>query len=189
MNIICFETEWLYNHQETNNRFNLNSQPVLQWLKDFHNIDIIHRSILTRDDLKYYMKYFSDRRRFKKYQLIYFSTHGQNHAIYLEGEEEPRVDLQELALMNPYFFEDRIIHFSSCTTMKNKDAIIDFKNQTNAKKVSGYCRNIDPMDSAVLDMAYLNALQNFTVKTLEKETSKFQKHYASLIDYLEFCIV
>lgn len=34
MNIICFETEWLYNRHKKENRFNLNCQPILKCLKD-----------------------------------------------------------------------------------------------------------------------------------------------------------
>ncbi len=187
-NIICFETEWLYNHQDKQNRFNLNTQPILQWLKEFYNIEVIYRKILTRNDIGYYMDYFNDRRRFKNYQIIYIAAHGTSQSIYLEGEEDP-LKLSELAQIVPGFFEDRIVHFSSCTTMRNFEAVSEFKKQTHALRVSGYCKKVDAMDSAILDMAYLNALQNFKVKTIEKEASKFQQHYASLIDYLQFQIV
>ena len=41
MNIIYFETEWLYNHHKKKNCFNSNGRPVLQCLKDFCGCDVI----------------------------------------------------------------------------------------------------------------------------------------------------
>ena len=104
-------------------------------------------------------------------------------------KKESSIDLEELAQISPNFFEGRIVHFSSCKTMKNTAAVCKFKEETNALRISGYKKSVDAMDSLVFDMAYFNALQNFTIQTIAKETSKFQQRYASLIDYLQFCIV
>lgn len=203
MNIICFETEWLYNHHEKKNRFNLNCRPVLQCLKDFYGCDFIYRNFLTKDDLKYYMDYFNTLSFKKKYPLVYISTHGWNGSIHLEGikekkrknklydEEENRSDikLSDLAQMSPGFFEGRIVHFSSCKTLLNTGTAMRFKDDTGALLVSGYQKSVDAMRSVILDMAYFDALQNFHVSTLVKETSRFQKRYRSLMDDLQFIFV
>lgn len=203
MNIICFETEWLYNHHEKKNRFNLNCRPVLQCLKDFYGCDFIYRNFLTKDDLKYYMDYFNTLSFKKKYPLVYISTHGWNGSIHLEGvmekkrknksdeveENKSDIKLWDLAQMSPGFFEGRIVHFSSCKTLLNTGAAMRFKDDTGALLVSGYQKSVDAMRSVILDMAYFDALQNFHVSTLVKETSRFQKRYRSLMDDLQFIFV
>lgn len=191
MNIICFDTEWLYNNHKKEEKFNLNCEYILKTFRDLYGIEYIHRRVLTRDDLKHYMEQFKGKQFKNKYQLIYISSHGWNHSISMEGEskKESSIDLEELAQISPNFFEGRIVHFSSCKTMKNTAAVCKFKEKTKALRISGYKNSVDAMDSLVFDIAYFNALQNFTVQTVAKETSKFQQRYASLIDYLQFCIV
>ena len=204
MNIICFETEWLYNHQRKDKRFNLNCRPVLQCLKDFYGCDFIYRNFLTKDNLEYYMKYFNTASFKKKYPIVYISTHGWNSSIHVEGvdekkrkkkqredeeENKPDISLYELGQLVPGFFENRIVHFSSCKTMLNTGAAMRFKDDTGALLVSGYQKSVDAMRSVILDMAYFDALQNFHVSTLVKETSRFQKRYRSLMDDLQFIFV
>lgn len=202
MNIICFETEWLYNHQEKDKRFNLNCRPVLQCLKDFYGCDFIYRNFLSKDDLKYYMDYFNKPAfKPKKYPIVYISTHGWNSSIHVEGaqvkkrkneqdEEENQSDikLSDLAQISPGFFEGRIVHFSSCKTLvKEKDAL-DFKHETGASYVSGYRRSVDAMRSVILDMAYFNFLQRYSAKAVA-DGVLFKKRYGSLMEDLEFTIV
>ena len=82
-NIICFETEWLYNSHK-GNQFNLETKLLLDCLRNFYKCDIIHRHILYREDLQYYMDYFTTKRKFvkfDKYDIIYFACHGRNHTI------------------------------------------------------------------------------------------------------------
>lgn len=149
------------------------------------------------------MDYFNTVTFKKKYPLVYISTHGWNASIHLEGvkekkrknksdnEEENKSDikLSDLAQLSPGFFEDRIVHFSSCKTLLNRGAVMRFKDDTGALLVSGYQKSVDAMRSVILDMAYFDALQNFSVNTLVKETSRFQKRYASLIEDLKFTFV
>lgn len=201
MNIICFETEWLYNHQNKDKRFNLNCRPVLQCLKDFYGCDFIYRNFLTKDDLKYYMDYFNTASFKKKYPIVYISTHGWNSSIHLEGvkapkrkkkqiedEEKPDLNLHELAEMSPGFFEGRIVHFSSCKTLVSEQDALDFKYETGAYYVSGYKKSVDAMRSVILDMAYFNFLQRYSAKSVAKGVL-FKKRYGSLMEDLDFTIV
>ena len=204
MNIICFETEWLYNHHIKDERFNLNCQPILHCLKEFYGCDYIYRNFLTIDNLVFYMDYFNKSAfKPKKYPIVYISTHGLTSTICMEGvkedkrkkkqdveeEDKSEIKLSELAEISNGFFEDRIVHFSSCLTLRNKDAALKFKQDTGALYVSGYQKSVDAMRSAILDMAYLNALQCYQAKTLIKGTSRFQKSYRSLMDDLKFIII
>lgn len=45
-NIICIEGEWEYREDKT--KFNLNTEPLLNWLKAFHGCDVVYRHIFVK---------------------------------------------------------------------------------------------------------------------------------------------
>lgn len=187
-NIICLEAEWLYN--DNRYKFDLKSEPLLQCLKEFHKIELIHRHILDRNGLVHYMKYLAPSKKgMKKFDIVYFACHGRSHAISLEGEDG-LIDLKalaDLALPNN-FFENRIVHFGSCKTLANPAAAEEFKKNTKARLVCGYTTSVDAMKCAIVDMALFNHLININnVGTiLNEQRSKFWKSYRSILDELGF---
>ena len=62
-NILCFEGEWKFNTHKKPERFDLNSEPILRMLKEYHKCDAIYRHILTKEDLKLYIEYFNRNKR------------------------------------------------------------------------------------------------------------------------------
>ena len=56
-NIICLEAEWEYRNVKRNNKFSLNTEPLLNWLRTFHGCDIVYRHILNKQDLQYYLNF------------------------------------------------------------------------------------------------------------------------------------
>ena len=187
-NIICLEAEWLYNSCK-NNRFNLKTEPLLNWLKEFHGCSVIYRHILHRADLQYYLNYFTpDKPKFKNYKIIYIACHGVESALSLEGKDGD-IDLEELAEIGGSFFDGRIVHFSSCSTLAVPEAVGKFKKKTRAKLVSGYTKNVDPMKSAIADMALFNDLMYINKRfgtITNEEHSSFRKTYESLLKELSF---
>ena len=124
-NIICLEAEWRYNSCEKDNRFNLKTESLLNWLKEFHHCDVIYRHILHKADLLYYLDYFMHARKdFRDYKIIYLSCHGNEATIHLEDGD---VELEDLAKNAGKFFEGRIVHFGSCKTLSDPDAVLHFK--------------------------------------------------------------
>lgn len=188
-NIICFETEWLYNSHK-GNQFNLETKLLLDCLSNFYNCSIVHRHILSRENLQYYMDYFTkDKRKFNKYDVVYFACHGRNHTISFEGDND-NIDLIELAGISNDFFANKIVHFSSCRTFYNENLALKFKEQTGAKLVTGYRSSVDAMRSAIADMAYFNELMHIkNTGVILNKTSKFRKTYQSLLDELKFIAV
>ena len=57
-NIICLEAEWEYSEQNPKNRFSLNTLPMLNWLKEAYDCDVIYRRFRTKSDLKYILNTF-----------------------------------------------------------------------------------------------------------------------------------
>lgn len=186
-NIICLEAEWLYNSCSKDSRFNLKTEPLLNWLKEFHHCDVIYRHILHKADLQHYLSYFKpSKREFKNHEIIYIACHGNDATIHLEDED---IELDALADMAGNFFEGRLVHFSSCKTLADSEAAQRFKSRTKAKLVSGYTKSVDAMKSAIADMALFNDLmyitRNFGLIT-NNERSSFRKTYRSLLDELGF---
>lgn len=186
-NIICLEAEWLYNSCKKDHRFNLNTEPLLNWLKEYHHCDVIYRHILHKAELLYYLDYFKpSKKEFKDHEIIYIACHGSEATIHLEDEDVELDDLSEIA---GNFFEGRIVHFSSCKTLSNPDAALRFKAKTKAKLVSGYTKSVDAMKSAIADMALFNDLMYITRKyglITNESRSSFRKTYRSLLDELGF---
>lgn len=186
-NIICLEAEWLYNSCPKDNRFNLKTEHLLNWLKEYHHCDVIYRHILHKAELLYYLDYFRPtKREFKSHEIVYIACHGNEAAIHLEDED---VELDVLADIAGNFFEGRIVHFSSCRTLADPVAAKRFKVKTKAKLVSGYTKSVDAMKSAIADMALFNDLMYITRKfglITNESRSSFRKTYSSLLEELGF---
>ena len=190
-NIICLEAEWEYSKQE--NRFSLNTLPMLNWLKEAYDCEIIYRRFRTKSDLKYYLEYFrthakgdDDEEDFDKYDIIYFACHGGKKCLWIEGQSVPLTTLVKWA---KGFFEDKIIHFGSCRTMSNKIDSKHFKRDCKALMVSGYQISVDAMDSSIADIAIMNDLlsqEEFDVERYTDRNSEFYRKYESLLDDLDF---
>lgn len=190
-NILCFEGEWKFNTHKKPERFDLNSEPILRMLKEYHKCDAIYRHILTKEDLKLYIEYFNrNKREWNKIAIVYIACHGWFHSISLEGENG-NVDLQELADIAGDFFRDKIVHFSCCKTLANTSEVEHFKSITGAKLVCGYKKSVDAMKSAIADTALLNELitSNKPGNIKNIAISKFRKTYKSLLNELDFCAI
>lgn len=187
-NILCFEGEWRYNSQPRDNRFDLNSEPMLRMLKEYHKCDVIYRHILSKEDLQYYFDFFNKNKRERnKFDIVYIACHGRTNTLSLEGENGD-IDLDTIALMADDFFQDKIIHFGCCKTLANTSKVLDFKEKTNAKLVCGYKISVDPIKSIIADTALLNEFLTVNkVGNIKNENvSKFRKTYKSLLDELQF---
>ncbi len=168
--IICFETEWDVRSKNT-----LNTEPLLMFLESYYpGLECIHRNIVTKDQLKYYFKQFG----IKKYEdyAIYFSIHGEKGIIKLEGEpkDEQLVAISELVeLGNNSFFNNKIVHFSSCRTMIG-NGIENFLEISGAKVVSGYSKYVDMTKSAICDLTYFDTILKMKqLATVKKKMASY----------------
>ena len=188
-NIICLEAEWEYSEQNPKNRFSLNTLPMLNWLKEAYDCEVIYRRFRTKSDLKYYLDYFrthAEEEDFRKYDVIYFASHGEKKGLWIEGQS---VQITTLAKWAKGFFKDKVIHFGSCRTMSNKIDSKHFKKDCQALMVSGYQISVDAMDSSIADIAIMNdllSLEEFDVERYTDRESEFYKRYESLLDTLRF---
>lgn len=187
-NIICLEAEWEYSERNPDNRFSLNTLPMLNWLKEAYDCEVIYRKIRTKSDFKYYLDYFRshEEEEFEKFDIIYFACHGEKKSLWIEGQTIPLTTISEWA---KGFFEDKILHFSSCRTMSNKIDSKHFKKDCQALMVSGYQVSVDAMDSSIADIAIMNDLlsqEDIDIERYTNKESEFNQRYESLLDALHF---
>ena len=166
---------------------------MLNWLKEAYDCEIVYRRFRTKSDLKFYLEYFrthskgdENEENFGKYDIIYFACHGGKKCLWIEGKSVP---LKTLAGWAKGFFNNKIIHFSSCRTMSNKIDSKHFKRDCQALMVSGYQISVDAMDSSIADIAIMNDLlsqEEFEVERYTNRDSEFYKRYESLLDDLHY---
>jgi len=150
--IICIETEWQITTK--GNRRNLNTEPLIKFISDLYGVPYIYRRVATLGELSYYLKQFQ-KKEYQKYNVLYFSFHGNTHAIQLEGEKEI-LTLSELQEKGGQVFNDRYVHFSSCRTLLGSEGVAQqFKKDTGAKTLTGYTKSVATDLAAIHDVALI----------------------------------
>ena len=159
--IICLETEW--KHTKAGNKRSLDSEPLLTFIGKAFNCNTIYRRIATKAELQFYLNRFS-LKAYENYSIFYLSFHGNTKAIQLEGDGE--IKLCELSDLANGCFAGRYVHFSSCRTMLGSEQdLFRFKNDTGAKSISGYTKQVDCTLSAINDIAYFDQILKHSQRT------------------------
>ena len=160
--IICIETEW--EHTEWHNRLPIQTKPLLESVEKAYGCSITYRRVATYSELKYYLEQFN-KPEYDDYRILYLSFHGDTQIIQLEGEpgRYKTLTLEELSRTANGAFDKRILHFSSCKTLRGYYSDLQlFKNYSGALMVSGYTQSVNCVMSAIHDIAYLSQLlQNY----------------------------
>lgn len=186
--IICIETEW--EHTIRDNRLPIHTEPLLEFIKKAYNCKVIYRRVATYAELAFYLRRFN-RAEYNDYDIFYLSFHGDKQLIQLEGEKENNkaLTLKELAEVADGAFEDRMIHFSSCRTMRGyEDDLLDFKEQSGARLISGYTKSVNGVLSAINDIAFLSQLLEHPSRPRTGK-DKMDKYYEGLGDELGFRVI
>lgn len=186
--IFCLETEWDFSTKKLKDPTSV--EPMLNFMKNINKMDFVYRRVATKPELVFYLKELS-KATFNKYEIVYFSFHGETRSICLEGENKNNssISLNEIAELANGAFYNKFVHFSTCNTLTGSESEIEyFKKVTNARLVSGYTRGVDYTLSSILDIAYFNELEHTSIKfgTIE---NRLNRHYSGLIKKLGFKIV
>lgn len=156
--IICIETDWYFHDRKVLDKSS--AEPLLKFFYDYlkkEKFDYIYRKVATKEELQYLfnqLKY----KAFDDFSIVYFSFHGNNGSVQLEGEKE-LLTLEELANMAGSVLNGRCVHFSSCRTLYcKKDSLDYFLNKAAPAYLSGYTKSVDYLDSTLTDIVLLKQL-------------------------------
>lgn len=179
--IICIETEWEITNKKSKRE--LNSEPLLQFLSKTYGIPYIYRKVATIEELKYYFKHFKKKEYSEKYNVYYFSFHGETNIISFESGES--LELKELSDIANGLFFGKFVHFGSCRTMLGSPyKLEDFCEHTGAKMVSGFTTSVDCALCAIHDAAFISEIM--TCKRVTTIINHMDKLYGGLQKKLGF---
>ena len=113
--IFCLETEWEQTVHDLKSKSAV--LPLLDFLRNTIKIDCCFRQVATKFDFRYYIEHLQQP-SYSAYDLIYLCFHGQKRSICFADKTD--FDLLSFAENEEYngIFENRNVHFGSCSTMK-----------------------------------------------------------------------
>ena len=174
--IFCLEGDWTLDLRKK-----ASIRSSLQFLSDNSNINFIHRTCSTREELAFRMEQFR-RKRYEVYSICYLAFHGLQNGIKVGSDF---VTLEDLAEMAENKLQDKIIHFGACKALGlNKKYVHQFLKKTKALCVSGYKDDIDFLPSTVFDMLYFEMCQEYRdIRCIDRD---MKSYYGRLVKELKF---
>ena len=170
--VYCIETVW-YGRKDR-----ISMRPILQTMEEFYGTSYVHRDAATKSEfINYINKWINiddDPKDKLKYPILYMGFHGKEGEIQFEkknGKKHPG-RVHELEKVLDGCCENRLVHFSSCKTLKNKRDRKIFLKNTKASAVSGFTNNVDWMECASFELLYMSKLQEYTDPKLSPKVAK-----------------
>ena len=169
-NIACLETVW---DEDLENR--LSVLPVLELTAHATAAKFIYLTCNTRAELKHNLGLLG---RKKSYGILVLAFHGDPGKIELA--EHVFVSLDSLATMMRTRFAGWVVHFASCGTVNiDDDRLARFVSETKVAMVTGFTKELDWTEGAVMDLLLLRGLQYY--RDLSALWKHLQKSYPELI--------
>lgn len=155
--IFCLETEWDKSIQDLKKKSAAKS--LLEFLENTIDIPYAFRQVATSEDFAYYINHLNHN-SYSAYDMVYLCFHGAKSAI--EFANGVNLNLSTFGNKHKKLFLNRNVHFGSCSSLRMKEAeIIAFKQNTDARMITGYTKDVDFMTSFVFELWLLNAIATF----------------------------
>lgn len=176
--ILAIEGEWQDNlrHTET-------AASALRFLQELDRIEFVHRRTPTREAFLQYLDWGVD----EGYRFLYLAGHGDKGELKLGADF---ITLKHLSdRLAGRLTSNTVIHWSTCNFMQvGHKAVESFKLKTGAGLVSGYTREVEFLESMLLDMAWMAFLQE--TRSRERIQKEFLKGpLEGLVEKLGFTVV
>lgn len=156
--------------------------PTLELLERMSVVsEFVHRHALGATEFDNYLEWRRSDRRVRTYGTVYFAFHGTPRGLSIGGSAVS-LDLLAERLGS---LAGGVVHLGSCSVLRqNEEAAARFLRLTGARMVTGYEREIDWLDSAALDTAWLGYVASH--KRLGDALRYFKSRYRSIIDHLKW---
>lgn len=178
--IFCIEGNWTHDLKDK-----ASIRTALDFLEHNAEIKSIRKDCSTIDQFNDLIG-TSLQKRYKQHTIIYLAFHGSPGSLHV-GKRK-KIDFHCLAEWLDGRAADKIIHFGSCSTL-NIDGweLRRFWKDTGALAVSGYTKDIDFIESSVLDILYFRKCQE-SRKMAAIET-EMKEYYGRLMRELGFKMI
>jgi hypothetical protein len=125
-------------------------------------------------------------KRYKQHSIIYLAFHGSPGSLHI-GKRK-KMDFDTIARLLDGRAEDKIIHFGSCSTLDIPVRQLKrFWKDTGALAVSGYTKDVDFIESSVLDILYFRKCQEYRKMPIIERDMK--QYYGKLMRELGFKMI
>jgi hypothetical protein len=179
-NIFCIEGSWDYNLKNKRS-----IKAALEFLELNSGIKSIRKDCSTISQFNSLLS-TSLQKTYKEYGIIYLSFHGKPGLLKVEKRKKFSLDMISGFLEGKA--KDKIIHFGSCSTLDLPPRELRaFWHETGALAISGYTKDIDFIDSTILDILYFRICQNYKkIPLIERD---MHLYYRKLIRELGFKMI
>ena len=166
----CLESFWTY---EAENQKRVSVLPLLEVLSKRDSVRYVLLTSSTVEELRLNLDILKQMR----WGVVYFAMHGYAGGVKLLNL---KVDLESLAALMRKDFKNRIVIFSSCSTLKiEKTRIRKFMDDTGIAMLVGFKKRVDWIDGAAIDLLFLDWIQFYV--DLKKCWNRFRMGYGELI--------
>lgn len=198
--IWCLETVWF------NSESNASMRPMLELVNALYGAPYVHRNAVSRDEFFYFLDGWIDSAKGneKDYPILILAYHGSQGTICLKddptidwadeetlAESDSIVTLQEIQDRLTQQCRNRIIHFSSCSSLDVRHDDIDhFLYETEASAISGYTKDVPWTEALALDLLYIEQIQTanhvkLTPKIMSEVDTEFDWRSNDIKTYLD----
>jgi hypothetical protein len=174
--IACLESIWF---DDVENRDRVSVIHVLELIsKNYEGeVQFSHLTCNTEQEFIYNLSVLKKLRK-ETYGILYLAFHGQPGEIHLA--DGTKINLEKLADLMGKGFADWVVHFGSCGTVDvSQSRLAKFTTSTQVLLVAGYTKDVDWMESAAMDLLFLDRLQDY--KDMSRMWSALTKKGESLM--------
>jgi len=179
-NIFCMEGNWGRGYEDSKS-----IKTALNFLNASVGINAVRKGCNNPEQFSSYLK-DSMKESYDTFGIIYLAFHGSPGQLHINQQE--KIDFSAIAATLQGKARDKIIHFGSCSTLRVSGWDLQrFKKATGALAISGYCKDIDFIESTVLDILYFRKCQAYQKISL---ISRYMHlHYGKLVKQMGFKMV
>ncbi|MFD2082897.1 DUF6642 family protein [Actinopolymorpha cephalotaxi] len=157
--VFCLEGQWDENLTDTSS-----VRPALELLERLGYIQFIHKDVATVAELDYFLDSWA-KKAYSDFEVGYFAMHGESGRLKLSSRQI--VPLHHIGQRLEGKCGGRRLYFGSCSVMSASDTLLkDFLKLTGAELICGYTKDVDWLDTAAFDVAFLGHLASGAQKDL-----------------------
>lgn len=150
--IFCIEGLW-----DPDLRVRATVRPLLELLRLQGAVEYIHREYATREEFEFYVQKWIQK-TYEAFPILYLTSHGEKGGLQLHDDF---YSLEELSALLAGKCANRIIMFSSCSTLKiSRARLRELMEDTRALMVCGYRVDVDWMRSTAFELLLFSQMQD-----------------------------
>lgn len=160
-------------------------KPMLQALSDSGIATFVHRHINDAEDLVKAMTLLGQKRQ-KKYDIAYLACHGEPGIVHIGDDAWTLTELAD-ELPSTGALEGKLLHFGSCSVLRNQRECRVLLKATGARAISGFTKDVDWFEPMAFELLMFQKYARY--KRFGSFVNGIERDYGQLGDKLGFTII